>query len=177
MADPTDIGIARKARAASEEADGLRAENARLVEMLDVLRAQTQGLAIKPPTDGKKKCYRCTAVYVDIKKRTVECQHCGSMLDPIEVIHEYAVKERNFLHANEHARKDLARLNAEIAALRAKGGNISALDVKNINSMTAEVNRLEKGITGASSSTRTLSSELAGLLPAMGVAAFAGITH
>ncbi len=118
MADPTDIGIARKARAASEEADGLRAENARLVEMLDVLRAQTQGLAIKPPTDGKKKCYRCTAVYVDIKERTVKCQHCGSLLDPIDVIHEFAVKERNFLYDNEHSKKELASLKAEIAALK-----------------------------------------------------------
>lgn len=113
-----EMGIARKARAASEEADGLRAENARLVEMLDVLRAQTQGLAIKPPPDGKAKCYRCTAVYVDPKRRTVECQHCGSLLDPLDVLHEYAVKERNFQHANKHAVDELARVTAQIAALK-----------------------------------------------------------
>lgn len=46
-ADPTDIGIARKARAASEEADGLRAENARLVEMLDAIRSNSTSTDIK----------------------------------------------------------------------------------------------------------------------------------
>lgn len=113
-----ELAIARKAKAATDEAAELRAENARLADLLDVLRAQTQGLVIKPVTDGKPKCYRCTAVYVDIKERTVECQHCGSVLDPIEVIHEYAVRERNFQYENKHAKQELAQLRAEIAALK-----------------------------------------------------------
>jgi len=36
---PTEIGIARKARDAAAEAEQLRAENARLIAQLDALRA------------------------------------------------------------------------------------------------------------------------------------------
>lgn len=114
-----ELAIARKARAVADEAAELRAENARLVEMLDALRAQVSGLAVKPKPLADRKCSgRCIAVYVDIEERTVECQRCGSALDPIEVIHEYALKERNFQYANAHAVKELERIKAEIEALK-----------------------------------------------------------
>jgi len=112
-----EIAIARKARAAADEAAELRAENARLVELLDALRAQASGIATKPRPYEEQQCYRCVAVYVDRKRRVVECQRCGAELDPIEVLHEFAVKERQFLAANQHAQKELQRLEAQIKAL------------------------------------------------------------
>lgn len=114
-----ELAIARKARAAADEADELRAENARLVAMLDELRAKESGLAEKPRPYLEKKCpMRCVAVYVDNKRRTVECQRCGALLDAIDVLHEFAVKERQFIAANESAKRELARLQAQLEALK-----------------------------------------------------------
>ena len=113
-----ELAIARKARAAEGEAEELRAENARLRDMLDAMRAQANGLAIKPVTDGKAKCHRCVAVYVNIKERTVECQHCGSLLDPLDVLHEFATGERNLLQWNAHYKAEQMKLRNEIDALK-----------------------------------------------------------
>lgn len=113
-----ELAIARKAREASTEAEELRAENARLVEMLDALRAQSSGLAFKPAAIGEQKCYRCTAIYIDQKKRTVECQQCGAKLDPFDVLYEYATKERTLLQWNASFRVEHAKLKAEIEALK-----------------------------------------------------------
>ncbi len=124
-----ELAIARKAKAATDEAAELRAENAKLVDLLDVLRAQASGLAIKPHAIGEGKCHRCDAVYVDHKLRRVECQRCGSLLDPIDVLHEFAMKERNFLHTNAHAKEELARLHAEIEALK---GDLAGARVKRV---------------------------------------------
>jgi hypothetical protein len=113
-----ELAIARKARDSAAEADDMRAENAKLVEQLDALRAQSSGLAEKPTPIAERKCYRCAAVYIDRKKRVVECQRCGSKLDPIDVLYEFCTKERNFLADNEHSKKELARIKAEIGALK-----------------------------------------------------------
>lgn len=119
MSDAVDeLAIARKARAAADELADLRAQNARLVELLDVLRAQSAGIAETPRPHAEQKCYRCAAVYVDNKRRVVECQRCGAELDPIEVLHEFAVRERRFLASNDLAKRELARLHAEIEALK-----------------------------------------------------------
>lgn len=116
MADqPTEIGIARKARDAAAEADLLRAENARLVEQLDALRSDVKSIDVAPRGEH---CYRCVAVYVDAVSRTVSCQRCGKALDAIDVLHEYAVRERNFMHANEHAKRELAQLRTQAEALK-----------------------------------------------------------
>lgn len=121
MADqPTEIGIARKARDAAAEAEQLRAENARLVEQLDALRAGSKSIDVAP---RGARCHRCDAVYVDNLSRTVTCQRCGKALDAIDVLHEYAVRERNFMHANEHAKRELAQLRAQAAALQ---GDVNA---------------------------------------------------
>ena len=113
-----ELAIARKARAAADEVADLRAENAKLVDQLDALRAQSSGLAEKPTPLADQKCYRCVAVYVDRKKRRVECQRCGAILDPIDVLHEFVVKERNFLSENEHAKRELEHLKREAATLK-----------------------------------------------------------
>lgn len=112
---PIEIGIARKARDAAAEAEQLRAENARLVDQLNALRADAKSIDVAPRGDH---CYRCVAVYVDAVSRTVSCQRCGKALDAIDVLHEYAVRERNFMHANEHAKRELTRLQAQAEALR-----------------------------------------------------------
>lgn len=113
-----ELAIARKARDAATEAAELRAENARLAEQLDALRAQSSGLAEKPTPLAEQKCYRCAAVYVDRKARVVECQRCGSRLDPIDVLYEFVTKERNFLAENVHAQRELERLRREAASLK-----------------------------------------------------------
>ena len=119
MSDPIDeLAIARKARTAADELADLREQNARLVELLDVLRAQSAGIAETPRPLGEQKCYRCVAVYVDNKRRVVKCQQCGAELDPIDVLHEFAVRERRFLASNDMAKRELARLHAEIEALK-----------------------------------------------------------
>lgn len=119
MSDAVDeLAIARKARAADDELADLRAQNARLVELLDVLRAQSAGIAETPRPLDERKCYRCVAVYVDNKRRVVECQQCGAKLDPIDVLHEFAVRERRFLASNDMAKRELARLHAKIEALK-----------------------------------------------------------
>lgn len=115
MADISDIGIARKARDAAEEAAQLRAENARLIDQLDALRKTTKSIDVVPPG---KSCVRCVAVYVDNVSRVVTCQRCRKRLDAIDVLHEYAVRERHFMHANEHAKRELAMLRAEAEALK-----------------------------------------------------------
>lgn len=124
-----ELAIARKARDSAAEADDLRAENAKLVEQLDALRAQSGGLAEKPTPLVEQKCYRCAAVYVDRKKRVVECQRCGSKLDPIDVLYEFVTKERNFLADNEHSKRELARIKAEIESLK---GDAAKARVKRI---------------------------------------------
>lgn len=111
-----EIGIARKARAASEEAAELRAENKRLVEMLDAIRSNSASTDIKP--DAVPKCPRCVSVWVDIKKRVVECRRCGAKLDPLDVLHEFATEERRFLQWNVHARQELERMRIEAGSLK-----------------------------------------------------------
>ena len=121
MADqPTEIGIARKARDAAAEAEQLRAENARLVEQLDALRSTSKSIDVAPRGES---CHRCVSVYVDNVSRTVTCQRCGKTLDAIDVLHEYAIRERNFMHTNDHAKRELALLRAEAEALK---GDVNA---------------------------------------------------
>ena len=70
-----------------------------------------------------ESCHRCVSVYVDNVSRTVTCQRCGKALDAIDVLHEYAIRERNFMHTNDHAKRELALLRAEAEALK---GDVNA---------------------------------------------------
>ncbi len=119
MADqPTEIGIARKARDAAAEAEQLRAENARLVEQLDGYRATRPSTAIDIRAVADMQCARCECVLVDEKHRRVTCQRCGAILDAFDMLHQYALKERRFFHENETVKREHARLKAEVEAMK-----------------------------------------------------------
>ena len=118
MADqPTEIGIARKFRDAAAEAAQLREDNAKLIAQLDELRAGTSTIAPAPKKDGR--CYRCVAVYVDQRRRKVTCQTCGTELDALDVLHEFATGERQLLASSEFAKRELADLREQAGRLRA----------------------------------------------------------
>jgi hypothetical protein len=61
----------------------------------------------------------------------------------------------------------LKALRSEIDGLRGKG-DLSALDVKNINAMTAEANRLERGLNGVSTGLNGVSNQARGTASALG---------
>lgn len=116
MTDTNEIGIARKARDAMAELEQLREENARLVTQLDHLRAGSRSIDIAP---RGKRCRTCIAVYVDNRKRRVTCQECGHTLDAIDVLHEYATKERQFWDRNERVKQEHAKLSAAVESMKA----------------------------------------------------------
>ena len=58
-----------------------------------------------------KKCEHHSFM-VDGRARIVECQHCGVDLDPIEVLHEFAVGERSYRMWAAEEKKVHARLKA-----------------------------------------------------------------
>jgi hypothetical protein len=76
--------------------------------------------------------------------------------------------------AMQSATDRLKALHAAIDQLRGQG-NISALDVKNINAMSAEANRLERGLNGVTGAGRSAASALSGLVPVIDVLALANL--
>lgn len=71
---------------------------------------------------GDEHGYRCGSpcpVLVLDEQPRVECAACGTRLDPIEVLRDFAKHERSFCYSLEHLRKERADLAAEIKKLKA----------------------------------------------------------
>lgn len=86
-----------------------------------------RGFTQRPSIDGKRleahgyQCGRPCGVTVSENTPRVECSACGTKLDPVEVLRDYAHHERNFCYSLEHLRKERAELlagNAKLKALR-----------------------------------------------------------
>lgn len=70
---------------------------------------------------GEEHGYRCghpCSVFVCEEQPRIECQVCGTKLDPIEILREYARHERNFCYSLEHLREEKRDLTAEVAKLK-----------------------------------------------------------
>ena len=70
--------------------------------------------------------------------------------------------------ALQSATDRLKSLRSEIDSLRGKG-DLSVLDTKNINAMTAEAARLERGLNGVTTQARGAASALGGIVPVIDV--------
>jgi len=79
---------------------------------------QEPSLKIKKGEHGPG-CGHPNAVYVFDDEPRVECQACGTKLDPIVVLRQYAHHERHFCYSLEHLRKEQRDLAAEIKKLKA----------------------------------------------------------
>lgn len=64
------------------------------------------------------RCGMHPHVRVSMRTPRVECAVCGTLLDPLDVLREYAKHERNFAHTLEHLRAEKAELTAEVDRLR-----------------------------------------------------------
>lgn len=71
---------------------------------------------------GEVHGYRCghpCGVVVCEEQPRVECAACGTKLDPITVLREFARHERNFCYSLEHLRKEQRELTAKLEKLKA----------------------------------------------------------
>lgn len=86
---------------------------------------QERGIRQAPSIDAKRSDvhgYQCgmpCPVVVDEKLPRVECATCGSKLDPVDVLRDYAHHERNFCYSLTHLRKERQDLGEEIKKLKA----------------------------------------------------------
>ncbi len=91
------------------------------VAQLEAERGLRQDPSIKSERGGEHgiRCgMPCHVVVYDEQPR-VECQVCGTRLDAIEVLRDYAHHERNFCYSLNHLRKESADLTAKVAKLKA----------------------------------------------------------
>lgn len=70
---------------------------------------------------------------LDAEAREVRCQGCGKLLDPFEILFEYATEERSFENWRQSVidqGKKLAELRAEEKRIKARTKNASRKDAK-----------------------------------------------
>lgn len=83
----------------------------------------------RPPLDVKRSkptgCYH-RQVLVHEEPREVRCQSCNALLDPFDVIMEYAERERRFHFASEYRQKKQRELEQRIEALKREERNTKA---------------------------------------------------
>ena len=81
-------------------------------------------------TDGavtphaKASCKYHLSVVVDMEAPVVECATCGTELDAVEVLREYASCERRFRYSDAAARKAYHLLLAEVRTLKAQRSSL-----------------------------------------------------
>jgi len=110
--DESDIGRARE----------FKRMKARLQELETLLASQlrfdvpTSTTAKRQPLD--KCCHFHLHVIVYMDQARVECRACGAFLDPLDVLRQFANRERNFADTLKHLREERDRLGKEIVALK-----------------------------------------------------------
>ena len=80
---------------------------------------QSPSIEVKRGQEHGLRCGMPCHVVVSEEQPLVECAACGTKLDAIEVLRDYALHERNFCYSLEHLRKERRDLTAETAKLKA----------------------------------------------------------
>lgn len=81
--------------------------------------AQRPSLGLERSKEHGYQCGMPCGVTVSENTPRVECSACGTKLDPVQVLRDYAHHERNFCYSLEHLRKEQAKLLAENDKLKA----------------------------------------------------------
>lgn len=125
IAEVTEIGIARRARAAENEVGRLRERVAALEAERGAARLEIEkgqhGATCVALVDGGG---RHPVVMLNEESRTARCKVCGAVLDPYEILLEYANSERRFAYQLEHRREEARDLRKEVDDLRAAKKNL-----------------------------------------------------
>lgn len=83
----------------------------------------------RPPLDVQRAkpmgCYHRQVVVYE-ENREVRCQSCNALLDPFDVIMEYAERERRFHFASEYRKKKQRQLEERIESLKREERNTKA---------------------------------------------------
>lgn len=79
---------------------------------------QVPSIEVKRSEEHGYQCGHPCGVVVTENAPRVECEACGTKLDAIEVLREYARHERNFCYSLEHLRKERRDLTKEIEKLK-----------------------------------------------------------
>jgi prefoldin subunit 5 len=116
-ASPGTIDLAKE-----RELRQLRAQVAALqsqVAALDVFKAASV-LSVKSvdETHGRAACGFHTRVLVSMTESAVWCAVCNCELEPMDVLREFAKKERNFIESLDWLREEKAELRKEIDVLK-----------------------------------------------------------
>jgi prefoldin subunit 5 len=116
-AAPGTIDLAKE-----RELRQLRAQVAALtsqVAELDVFKAASV-LSVKQTdeTHGRAACGFHTRVLVSMTESAVWCAVCNCEVEPMDVLREYAKKERNFIEALQWLRDEKAALRKEVDELK-----------------------------------------------------------
>lgn len=87
-----------------------------------VIHPDFGGLAQVKESNARLAPCKHTQTVVDDVARTVECGTCGKTLDPVEVLLEYARKERHW----RHWQAEVDRCHNELEALKAEERKVKA---------------------------------------------------
>lgn len=126
---PISLALARRAKTAEATA-------AELKQRLE--RVQTENAELKRlgalAIDRGPHGYQCEGkvpgggrhpiITIDENARLVQCRICKEVLDPAQVLWEYATQERRFAFALEGLRREHSRLTEEVAQLQKMRQNL-----------------------------------------------------
>ena len=98
-----ELAIAKRNRSLAEELESVKSE-------LEQLKSKIEPTSIK--SDGYNRCRHVSAC-IDEPTRIVSCAACGKQLDAVDLLIEFAKKERNL----NFSRKIQAELDTEIEKL------------------------------------------------------------
>ena len=74
----------------------------------------------KEPEDRKARYCTHDKVFALKEHRMLECQSCGSMVDPFDWVWKWATQETHITHEVENRRKQLDGIKKEVATLAAE---------------------------------------------------------
>lgn len=103
--------------------------------VLDEARLEIEG-------ESATEC-RHSAIGVNLQQRKVHCRKCQAEVDPVLLLHQYAIKERVFLQHKLGELRERQRLTGEVEALQRQRVNLkSAINRDLIAKESREANAL-----------------------------------
>lgn len=115
--------------ARQREIKHLRARVGTLEVALDDARKVAAGAlhgALAIPNDAHRSCAYHMQVSVSLTTPSVTCSECGAELSPLDVLRDFAKRERHFVMLSNDLRQEQSKLRTEIDTLKKQRASLKA---------------------------------------------------